>query len=132
MAGPAVVVSAERLRSSGYPQHGVFDGEAGVPLHPHPVPPLDLIAASSAQHALTAAGAGPPQQPAAGVFRGSSERFVCLVSTSSLQFAGSRPATCKDGDRRQWTHAVRRDERASFRGMARPYRQGPEAARRKR
>ena len=37
----------------------------GRALHPHPVPPVDLTAASSAQHALVPAGAGPPQQPVA-------------------------------------------------------------------
>jgi hypothetical protein len=47
-----------------------------VALHPHPVPPLVFTAASSAQHARTPAGAGPPQQPVEGVFRGSSELFV--------------------------------------------------------
>ena len=51
----------------------------GVALHPHPVPPLALTAASSAQHALTPAGAGPPQQPVGAVFCGSSGLFVCLV-----------------------------------------------------
>jgi hypothetical protein len=38
-----------------------------------------LIAASSTQQALTPAGAGPPQQLALGVFRGSFEFIVCFV-----------------------------------------------------
>jgi hypothetical protein len=67
--------------SLGQAQHDAFGGVSrdGVALHPHPVPPVDLIAASSAQHALTPAGAGPPQQLAAGAFLGSSELVVCLV-----------------------------------------------------
>jgi hypothetical protein len=44
--------------------------------HPHPVPPLDFTAASSAQHALTPAGAGPPQQLSRCVFRDSPELGV--------------------------------------------------------
>jgi hypothetical protein len=44
--------------------------------HPHPVPPLDFIAASRAQHALTPAGAGPPQQLPGCVVRDSSEVVV--------------------------------------------------------
>jgi hypothetical protein len=44
--------------------------------HPHPVPPLDFMAASWAQHALTSAGTGPPQQLSGWVFRDSSEVVV--------------------------------------------------------
>jgi hypothetical protein len=44
--------------------------------HPHPVPPLDFTAASLAQHALTPAGAGPPQQLTGCVFRNSFEVVV--------------------------------------------------------
>ena len=44
--------------------------------HPQPVPPLDFIAASWAQHALTPAGAGPPQHLSGSFFRDSSEVVV--------------------------------------------------------
>ncbi len=55
--------------------------------HPHPVPPLDFTAASWAQHALTPAGAGPPQQLVGCVFRDSPEFVVVwllLMALSSL------------------------------------------------
>lgn len=92
----------------------------GVALHPHPVPPLALTAASAAQHALTPAGAGPPQQPVGGVFRGSSELFVCLV----FMVVSSREPAARHLHRRRppamdaWAFMVRR---ASFRAMARLY-----------
>jgi arsenite methyltransferase len=93
------------------------DASAAVPrdgtaLHPHPDPPLDFVAASSAQHALTPAGAGPPQHPAAGVFRESFDFVVCSVFMVIPPIASLRPATYTDGDRRQWTH---RCSRASVR-----------------
>jgi hypothetical protein len=62
-------------------QHDAFGAAPrdGVALrHPHPVPPLDFTAASSAQHALAPAGAGPPQQLPPLVSLGWSV-FVCLV-----------------------------------------------------
>jgi hypothetical protein len=61
-----------------YPQHlVVVRGAADLcDEHPHPVPPLDFTAASWAQHALTPAGAGPPQQLSGCVFRDWSELVV--------------------------------------------------------
>jgi hypothetical protein len=52
------------LVSRDYVQHDPFVWSAGgdTDPHPHPEPPVDLIAASFAQHALSPAGAGPPQQ----------------------------------------------------------------------
>ena len=67
----AVVASAdEPLLSRGQTQHDAFGGVCcdRVALNPHPVPPVDLLAASSTQQALTPAGAGPPQQHAGGLF----------------------------------------------------------------
>lgn len=58
---------------SGYPQQEVFFrvGAVATVEHPHPLPPLDLTAASCAQQAVVPAGAGPPQHPASCVARGS-------------------------------------------------------------
>jgi hypothetical protein len=102
----AVVTSAaELLLSPSQAQHEALGdgGDGAVPLHPHPTPPLDLIAASSTQQALTPAGAGPPQHPPAGVFRESFEFGVVLMVIPPV--ASSRPATNTDGDCRRWTHA---------------------------
>jgi hypothetical protein len=93
----------------------------GVALHPHPVPPLALTAASSAQHALTPAGAGPPQQPVVAVFRGSFVLFVCFV----FMIISNRELAARHLHRRRppamdaWGSS---SGRASFRAMARPYR----------
>jgi hypothetical protein len=61
-----------------YAQHlAVVRGASDVcDEHPQPVPPLDFIAASWAQHALTPAGAGPPQHLSGSFFRDSSEVVV--------------------------------------------------------
>jgi hypothetical protein len=94
------------LRSSigAYPQHVVVvRGALEVcDEHPHPVPPLDFTVASWAQHALTPAGAGPPQQLPGCVFRDSSELLVVwLVFMPCPPCASSPPAfTPNDGDDR--------------------------------
>ena len=61
---PRFVVHGRRLVSRDYVQHAAFVGPLGCDgdPHPQPAPPVDLIAASFAQHALLPAGAGPPQQ----------------------------------------------------------------------
>ena len=95
---------ALKASNSAYPQHVVVvrGADALRDEHPHPVPPLDLTEASSAQHARTPAGAGPPQQPSGRVCRDSSEFVVVrVVLMSCSPCASSPPAFAStDGDGR--------------------------------
>ena len=78
----------------GYPQHLVVVRSAsdGCDEHPHPVPPVDFTSASWAQHALTPAGAGPPQQPLGWAFRDSSELVIVLLVLMALSSSCELPA----------------------------------------
>ena len=112
-------------------QQGDFLGASrrgGAP-HPHPAPPVDLAAASSAQHALTPAGAGPPQQPLAEpvcVREFSAFAFVPLL-VSMLIFPQKRaacpPLMEEDGGSPRWTQHSLPPRPASLPTMSRLYRQ---------
>ena len=93
------------------------------------MPPLDFTAASWAQHALTPAGAAPPQQLSGCVFRDSSEVVVVWLVLMALSSLCELAARVHLYGRRRVLMDARgrvvnaRQGRASFPAVARPYRQ---------